>query len=189
MSKMQPNLFIQMSGSPGSGKSTTAKLLGKSIGGVVIDHDILRSSFLESEVPFYQAAKHAYRLQWTLAQDIMKQGLNVVIDSPCNFEEIVNQGSTLSKQYGYTYWYVECQVQDIDLLDQRLRARDPMPSQRTGVDHPPAGARGPHAAEDSRTLSKKWTKNPCRPEKNSIIVDSTGNQDMLRDHILKQIIG
>jgi len=41
------SVFIQMPGAPGSGKSTMAKLLRQSIGGVVIDHDVIRSSLLE----------------------------------------------------------------------------------------------------------------------------------------------
>jgi predicted kinase len=40
-------MFIQMSGLPGSGESTIAKLLRQSIGGVVIDYDVIRSSLLE----------------------------------------------------------------------------------------------------------------------------------------------
>lgn len=187
MPTIPPNLLIQMSGAPGSGKSTMARLLGHSSTGVVIDHDILRSRFLEANIPFSQAAKHAYKLQWTLAEDLMKQSLSIIIDSTCNFEEVLNKGSALAKQYGYTYWYVECQVQDIDQLDQRLRARDPMPSQRRGVERPPIGARGPEASEDSRTVVKRWIDSPCRPEENAIFVNSTGNQEMLRDYILKQI--
>lgn len=178
-----------MSGAPGSGKSTMAKLLRQSIGGVVVDHDILRSSFLEAEVPFDKAAKHAYELQWTLAEDMMKQGLAVFMDSVCNYEQVLNQGSALAKKYGYTYWYVECQVKDIDLLDKRLRARDPLPSQRTGVELPPAAAADSRPKQDSRELFQKWIDKPWRPVKNAIVVDSSENPEVLRDYILKQILG
>lgn len=188
--RMQHKLFIQMSGAPGAGKSTIARLLGRSIGGVVIDHDVLRSGLLDSNVSFDQAAKQAYRLQWMLAQDVMKQGFSVIIDSTCNFPEVLDQGSACAKQHGHDYWYVECKVQSIDLLDQRLRARDPMPSQRTGVESPPAAAAGgARDGEDSRALFKKWIEHPCRPEDNAVIVDSTGKPEMLRDYILKQIVG
>ncbi|KAI1409592.1 hypothetical protein F5Y13DRAFT_169607 [Hypoxylon sp. FL1857] len=178
-------LFIQMSGAPGSGKSTMARLLGRSIGGVVIDHDVFRSTLLESNTPFDQAAKQAYRLQWTLARDIAKQGISIIIDSPCNFQEVIDQGSTLAKDHGYTYWYVECKVESIDLLDQRLRAREPMASQRTGIDCPPVGACA--GDQDSRALFKKWMKTPCRPKDNVIIVNSTDDSEMLRNHILERI--
>lgn len=144
-----------MSGAPGSGKSTIARLLGNSISGVVIDHDIFRSTLLESDVPFDQAARIAYQLQWALARDVMKQGCSVIIDSTCNFQQVLDQGSALAQQHGFAYWYVECKVQDVDLLDQRLRTRDPMTSQRTGVDCPPAAAQSARAGEDSRALFKK----------------------------------
>ncbi|PUU72266.1 hypothetical protein B9Z19DRAFT_1011344 [Tuber borchii] len=184
-------LFIQMSGALGSGKSTMARLLRSAINGMVIDHDVLRSALLESGLPFDQAAKLAYDLQWTLAQDMMKQGFSVIIDSTCNFPEVLDQGSAHAKQYGYAYWYVECKVEDVDLLDKRLRTRDPMTSQRTGVDQPPsaAAAHGARGGEDHRALFKRWIEHPCHPKDNVVIVDSTGNLEMLRDYIMKQIVG
>lgn len=183
-------LLIQMSGAPGSGKSTIARLLRQSIGGVVLDHDVLRSALLEdSDVPFDQVAKRAYNLQWRLAEDFMKQGLNVIIDSTCNFQEVLDQGSALAEKQGFAHWYVECKVDDIDLLDERLRTRDPMKSQRTAVDCPPSAASSARAGEDSRALFKKWIESPCRPKSNSIILDSTNSPEVNRDLVLKQIVG
>ncbi|RSM14226.1 hypothetical protein CEP52_001419 [Fusarium oligoseptatum] len=183
-------LLIQMSGAPGSGKSTIARLLRQSIGGVVIDHDVLRSALLEdSNVPFDQVAKRAYNLQWRLAEDFMKQGLNVIIDSTCNFQEVLDQGSALAGQQGFTHWYVECKVEDIDLLDERLRTRDSMKSQRTAVDCPPAVASSARAGEDSRALFKKWIESPCRPRTNCIVLDSTSSPEVNLDLVLNQIVG
>ncbi|OLN96630.1 hypothetical protein CCHL11_00811 [Colletotrichum chlorophyti] len=181
-------LFIQMSGAPGSGKSTAAKHLQKSIGGLVIDHDIIRSSLLEDEdEPFDKVARRAYHLQWALARDVIKQGLDVIIDSTCNFQEVLDQGCALAEQHNYSYWYVECKTEDINLLNERLRARKPMKSQRPSVDSPPAAARGSRVGEDSRALFKEWIENPCRPKANVVIVDSTSSPEMVRNHILKQI--
>lgn len=165
-----------------------AKMLGSSINGVIIDHDILRSSFLEANTPFDQAAKHAYQLQWKLAQDFMKQGHSIIIDSTCNYQETLDQGSALAKQYGYTYWYIECKVQDIALLDQRLRSRDAMKSQRTAVECPPAAAHSSGADQDSHALFQKWIDHPCRPQENAIILDATGNLETLQDDVIKQIM-
>lgn len=187
-SQMPQKVLIQMSGAPGSGKSTIARLLRQSIGGVVVDHDVLRSSLLEdSGVPFDQVAKRTYKLQWNLAEEFMKQGLSVIVDSTCNFQEVLDRGSALADQQGFTHWYVECKVEDIDLLDERLRTRDPMKSQRTAVDCPPAAASGARVGEDSRALFKKWIESPCRPKTNAIMLDSTGDPEANRDLVLKQI--
>ncbi|KFA63408.1 hypothetical protein S40285_06583 [Stachybotrys chlorohalonatus IBT 40285] len=185
-----PELLIQMSGAPGAGKSSIARLLRPCIHAVIIDHDVLRSSLLESSViSFDHAAREAYSLQWKLAQDFMEQGLNVIVDSTCNYPEVLDQGSALALGHGYAYWYVECRVRDMELLDRRLRAREPMLSQRKAVDCPPAAAGTALAEQDSYALFNHWIDSPCRPAHNAVIVDSTGSQELLRDHILKQIVG
>ncbi|KAI9162833.1 Adenylyl-sulfate kinase [Paramyrothecium foliicola] len=185
----KPKLFIQMAGVPGSGKSTMANLLQKSLSGLVIDHDILRSSLLEDSIePFSQVAKRAYRLQWTLAGEVMKQGFNVIIDSPCNHQIGLDEGIALAERHGFTHWYVECRVEDIDLLDERLLARKPMRSQRTGVGRPPEAAGNSHK-DDPAKLFKHWMDNPCRPTQNAIIVDSSGGLEKNRDGILETILG
>ncbi|KAK7986988.1 hypothetical protein PG988_001976 [Apiospora saccharicola] len=188
MSNSKPQkVLIQMSGAPGAGKSTMSMLLQRSIGGLIIDHDIIRSSLLEdySDVAFDQVAKSAYRLQWAMADQALKQGLNVIIDSVCNYQEALDKGSALAERHGYTYWYVECRVESIALLDERLRARTPMRSQRTGVDCPPAGASRTGRGEE---VLRQRIANPCRPEGNVVIVDTTaGSLDVGLEEVLRQI--
>lgn len=97
-------MLIQMSGAPGSGKSTLSRLLRPHINGVIIDHDVLRSSLLEtSGIMFNDAAKLAYRTQWKLAEDLMKQGLSVIVDSTCNYAEVLEQGSALASRFDFAY--------------------------------------------------------------------------------------
>jgi predicted kinase len=81
-----------MSGAPGSGKSTTANLMAQLIDGEVIDHDIIKSTLLEDNISFDQAAKVAYRLDWALAEAI-KQKRSVIINSTCNYKEVLDQGN------------------------------------------------------------------------------------------------
>ena len=181
------HLLIQMSGAPGSGKSTVANLLAQSINAVVINHDLIRSFFLEEEILFDQSAKLSYRFQWILAEDIIKQGRNVVIDSTCNYEEVLDQGTALARQYSYDYRYVGCKVDDVDLLDRRLRSRVPLRSQRTGVDRPPPDATGARHSEDSQALFKRWIEFPCRPTGNAIIVDSISSPEECLDYVLKHL--
>ncbi|KAK4156223.1 hypothetical protein C8A00DRAFT_41282 [Chaetomidium leptoderma] len=188
----QRKLFIQMSGAPGSGKSTMANLLREHVGAVMIDHDMVKSTILvDDRISFDQAAKSAYRLGWALAESMMKQGFGVIIDSVCNYQETLDQGTMLAERHGFEYWYVECRVEDMGLLDKRLRERVSLRSQRTGVDRPPGDAPGTRQVEESRALFKRWIENPCRPgeggKANVVLVDSTGDLEGLRDSILEQM--
>jgi predicted kinase len=180
-----------MSGAPGSGKSTVARLLRPRINGIIIDHDVLRSALLEAAIiPFDDAAKQAYLLQWKLAEDFINQGVSIIVDSTCNYPEVLERGTTLAARHGYTYWYVECHVDDIDLLDGRLRNRSAMVSQRSAVDCPPVAAQGTGARvnEDARALFD-WMNSPCRPgDKDRIItLDSTSSPEMLCKQILSRV--
>jgi predicted kinase len=181
-------ILIQMSGCPGSGKSTMANLLGQSINGVVIDHDLIRSFFLDNDMFFEQAARLAYRFQWVLAEDTIKRERNVIVDSTCNYDETLNKGIMLARKYGFNYRYVECRVHDIELLDRRLRNRVPLRSQRTGVSLPPTDANDVRHNEDFQTLFKRWIEHPCRPDRNAIVVDSSTEPEQCLEYILKQIV-
>jgi len=185
-------LLIQMSGAPGSGKTTLAKLLAPAIDGVAIDHDFIKSFFLENDIVFAQSGRLAYRFQWTLAEEMIKQGRNVIIDCPCNYDHILNQGTTLAQKHGYKYKYIECKcsVDDIDLLDQRLRSRVPTRSQRTGVSRPPRDANNvDQSNEEYHALFRKWIESPYRPASDIIVVGSASGMspEECRDHVLKEL--
>lgn len=181
-------LLIQMSGAPGSGKSTLANLLGQSIDGIVINHDLIKTFFLGNGESFDLAGKQAYRFQWVLTEDMIKQGRSVIIDSTCNYKETLDQGTMLAQKYGYDYKYVECRVNDIDLLDERLQNRDSLRSQRKGVNRPPLDVSSAHHNSNHRALFKRWIENPCRPARDTIIVDSTESPEKCLEHVLKQIV-
>lgn len=179
-----------MSGAPGSGKSTVAQRLQSRIGGKIVDHDVIRSEIIKDDnVPFDKAAEKAYTEQWAQAENIMKQSTNIIIDSTCNYQQVLDHGSALAAKHGYDYWYVECKLNDIDMLDQRLRIRSAtaMASQRTAVDAPPAAARDARTGENARALFQKWIDYPCRPNKHAIVVDSKGDPERLCEEIMNTI--
>ncbi|ORY68867.1 uncharacterized protein BCR38DRAFT_334823 [Pseudomassariella vexata] len=187
-SSRPPRKLVQMSGAPGSGKSAIARLLAHSIDGVVINHDLIKAFFLDTGIPFDQSAKLTYRLDWVLAEDMIKQERSVIIDSVCNYPEVIDRGTALAQKYRYDYKYVECRITDLDLLDQRMRSRESLRSQRTGVDRPPPDAMASSASHSIDELFKKWIENPCRPVGDcAIIVDSTRSPEECLDTILKQM--
>ena len=79
-------------------------------------------------------------------------------------------------------------AESIELLDRRLRNRTPQRSQRTGVSLPPPDAKGVRHNEDYRALFERWIKDPCRPDRDAIVVDSTTSPEECLDYILKQIV-
>ncbi|KAH7381778.1 P-loop containing nucleoside triphosphate hydrolase protein [Cadophora sp. MPI-SDFR-AT-0126] len=183
---MENKLFVQMSGAPGAGKSTIANLLAVSIQADVVDHDLIKSQILDDGMPFNETSKRTYALQWTAAESIMKRGKSVIVDSTCNFRETLDTGAALAERYGYLYKYVECSVDDIDLLDKRLHQRVPMRSQRRGVDEPALDA--PPPSQGCRAQYQHWMQNPFRPATGAIIVDSSQSPHECVENILKCII-
>ncbi len=58
ITKMLPKqYYIQMSGTPGSGKTTLATALSKELNAVIIDHDITKTALLISDIPTDIAGK------------------------------------------------------------------------------------------------------------------------------------
>lgn len=188
-------LLIQMSGPPGSGKSTLANLLARHpfISAVVINHDTLKSSFLEQGQTFQSSASLAYDTKWSLAETSLKQGRNVVIDSTCNHTATLEQGTALAQRYNNEYVYVECKlaVSDIDLLEERLRNRVALRSQRTSIYVDPVDSVGRDDDDDARGRFVTWIENPVRPSPRDgsrrVTVDSTKSAVDCLHSALKQM--
>lgn len=125
--------FVQMSGFPGSGKSTLSRQIAKRTEAVIIDHDIVKSSLLNSlegaPIDGKLAGKISYNIDWSLIEFQLSQGNNVVFDSPCLYEEMIEKGTALAKKYNVKYKYVECYLDDMNEINLRLKNRKRMISQ------------------------------------------------------------
>jgi predicted kinase len=179
-----------MSGAPGSGKSTLAKNLARSMNGIVISHDLIKSFFLEDDIPFEKSARLTYDFQWTLAKDFIEQGqTTVIVDSPCNYQQILDQGESLARKYNYVYRYIECRVDSLDLLEVRLQSRAPMRSQRATIASSPVDAIEARHSVDYQTIFKRWIDHPFRPASNAILVNSsTSSPEECLAYALHQLI-
>ncbi|WP_339176029.1 AAA family ATPase [Solibacillus sp. FSL R5-0691] len=155
--------FIQMSGFPGSGKSTLSRQIAEKIGAVIVDHDIVKTALITSfeEIPIEKklVGKIAYNVDWSLVEFHLSQGQNVVLDSPCLYQETVDRGIDLSKKYNATYKYVECYLNDFQEINNRLKSRNKMVSQINAV--------------SSEETFKRTLENSKKPDEGSYIVVNT----------------
>lgn len=164
-------LFIQMSGAPGSGKTTIADSLARRIGAVVIDHDVTKSALLAANVPVDLAGVASYQVLGAMAQHLLRQGFHVIFDSPCYYRELLERGQQLAQAAGANYLYIECRVADLDELDRRLCTRPSLPSQVTSVYSSPAHESGKTAP--GAVVFQEWIMGMKRPSTNYLLLDTT----------------
>ncbi len=110
-------LFVQMSGVPGSGKTTIATALGKQIGAVVIDHDVTKTALLEADVPISIAGRASYYVLDGIARHLLSQGHSVIFDSPCLYEELLERGKKMAANANAAYRYIGCVLDTSRPLD------------------------------------------------------------------------
>lgn len=125
--------FLQMSGFPGSGKSTLSRYISKKTNVIVIDHDIVKSALLESleenRIDFQIAGKISYNIEWSLIDFYLSQGQSVILDSRCFYSEMVEKGMELCNKHKAKYKYIECYLNNFKEIENRLKNRIRMISQ------------------------------------------------------------
>ena len=123
------------------------------------DRDIIKSSLLDFDLTREVVDKMSYQLTFDLAKYYLSMGNNVIIDTPCYYEEILKKGQALSNKYNANYKFIECQVNDFKIIKNRILNRENMASQ----------IKNPTIEE-----FKKANESVQRPEKlKYIIVDTT----------------
>ena len=120
---MSEPFLLQMAGTPGSGKSALARLIGRTTGAVVIDKDVLKTAALEAGRDDAVAGRFAYEAFFALADHILGQDKSVVLDSPSFWETIPAKGAAVAAARMVPYYFIECYCDDRDELARRLRER------------------------------------------------------------------
>ncbi|MBZ9687429.1 ATP-binding protein [Clostridium estertheticum] len=115
--------LLQMAGFPGSGKSTLAKEISKYIDVVVIDRDVIKSSMIESGVALNIVANASYNVVFSLCKYYLSLNKNVIIDTPCYYNDSLDNGISIAHEYNAEYKFIECRVEDFEVVNNRLRSR------------------------------------------------------------------
>lgn len=121
--------LLQMAGMPGSGKSSLARLIGRSTRAVVLDKDVLKTAALQAGAGEELASGAAYDVFFALADHLLGQGWSVVLDSPSFWESIPKRGGEVAADRHVPYFFIECVCSDRDELARRLRERPRVQSQ------------------------------------------------------------
>ena len=131
-----------MSGVPGSGKSTLAREIAKRISCIIVDNDIVKTALLnsieETTIDGKSAGKISYNIDFSLVDFYLSLGQNVILDSPCLYDEMIDKGTKLAAKYNASYKYIECYLEDFTEVNQRLKNRERLPSQITEFQSEPA---------------------------------------------------
>lgn len=173
--------LLQMSGVPGTGKSTIARHVGARYGAIVVDLDVIRSAVLDGGVLVEASGRVAYPVMYEMTRSLLDQGVSVVIDSPCGYDEILATGQAIAGERGAAYKYVECHADDLTLIDSRLRTRPALRSQRRAVGLHAIDAGGADA--EGEELFRAWQERTKRPADGYLQVDATNPMNLILDEV------
>ena len=184
---MDQLLFVQMSGAPGSGKTTLATKIAAQVDAVIVDHDVTKSALLAAQIPPSDAGRASYEVLNAVARHLLGQGRSVIFDSPCMYENLLVRGQQMAEEYGAEYRYVECRFDDLEELDRRLRSRKSMPSQLAGVFAEPTVASG--KKESGEAIFRNAIENMKRPPDGYLVVDTSQPLESYVDRVVRYVRG
>lgn len=161
--------LLQMSGVPGSGKSTVAAHVADTFGAIIVDYDVLKSAVLDAGFDLAASTKAAYEVMYAQARHVLVQGHSVIMDSPCFWPRIVAEGMQIAQAHDATYRYIECQIDDLELLDTRLRQRPRLRTHRPAVNQLPPDLGG--TTVDGETFFREGMTRIQRPPTDYLQLD------------------
>lgn len=138
--RVLPPLLILMAGMPGSGKSTLARALGSELGFLVVDKDVILSALLDDDIPEGLAQAAAYRVMFEIGETFLAQGFSTALDSPAGLPESVSAARAVCRRTSSHLVTVLCSAEQ-DVRNERVAARESLPSQPVGISTTPGNAR------------------------------------------------
>ena len=162
--------FVQMSGVPGSGKSTIARAIGEHFHAIVLDHDDTKTAIKAAGIADALAGKASYEVLKALSTRFLAERHSVVFDSPCLYDELLHHGTSIAATCNAAYRYIECQLSDLEQLQQRLLTRTAKPSQVRSLSRQITHQGVQWSA---RELFVQWAANMKRPPQDHLTLDTS----------------
>ncbi len=178
-------MLVQLAGAPGSGKTRLARALATRTGAAVLNSDIVKSTLLDAGVLWSVAGPAAYQTLFALADDLLGQDHDVLLDSPSHYAFIPDSGRRIAAGRGARYRFVECACADPAELRRRLAGRTPMRSQMRDLDQPPPDADAPPTA--IRLGEHRWQT--FGPPDGHLVVDTCGPFEPVLERVLGFVLG
>lgn len=118
---------------------------------------------INSEVPNDIVANVSYSVVFDLAKFFLDMDISVIIDTPCYYEESLNNGIQIANMYCAVYKYIECKVDDYSIIKERISNRKRLVTQIANT------------TEESFKNSKDKSKKPS--DRNYLVIDTTLDND------------
>ena len=112
--------LIALKGLAGSGKSTLGRALSKQLGWPLIDKDDIKD-LLDAHTP--EAGGLAYDIMFNVARRQLRQGLNVICDSPLTNSRAYEHALAIASETHASLAVIECRCSDEEQWKQRMDAR------------------------------------------------------------------
>ena len=117
---LRPAVAIVVSGAPGSGKTTLARLLGDRLSLPHLNKDVLTGSLLRSGLPYDEANVQAIQLVYGTAQTWLSSSLSLVLDTTMYPEYSPAEVASL-RPHG-TVIHVHCRATDaLERWERKMR--------------------------------------------------------------------
>lgn len=116
------NTLIVMRGYPGTGKSTIAHAIARTLHIPLIDRDVIRQVTVNILGNHAEVGHLAYEMIFALAREQLKLGLSLVIDTPLTYYRTYEQARQLASTFHVPMLVIHCQCSP-EVQKHRLESR------------------------------------------------------------------
>uniref|UniRef100_A0A0D6R3B9 Zeta toxin domain-containing protein n=1 Tax=Araucaria cunninghamii TaxID=56994 RepID=A0A0D6R3B9_ARACU len=120
--------LVAMKGHPGSGKSTVAQFLSRSLKWPLLDKDDVRDSTLPIQNLIQSSSSSllnelSYTVIWRIAETQLKAGISAIVDCPLSRPHLFHAAAAVAARCGARLLVVECRAADWEEWKRRLEDR------------------------------------------------------------------